>query len=165
MKRSTSGFTIVELLIVIVVIAILATISIVAYTGIQDRATASAVKSDLANFAKMIQIARIDSTDGLYPATPTAGMGIKVTEDVYQTTGRSNWYYCVSPSRSDYALGVVDNKNKGYYQSSINGLQENASSVNLANTCLIVDTGSNTYNIGYNWSSTTNSGTWRPWAN
>ena len=33
-----SGFTIVELLIVVVVIAILAAISIVAYAGIQNRA-------------------------------------------------------------------------------------------------------------------------------
>ena len=38
MRKSTSGFTIVELLIVIVVIAVLAAISIVAYTGIQQRA-------------------------------------------------------------------------------------------------------------------------------
>ena len=38
MKKTTSGFTIVELLIVIVVIAILAAISVVAYNGIQLRA-------------------------------------------------------------------------------------------------------------------------------
>jgi prepilin-type N-terminal cleavage/methylation domain-containing protein len=38
MTKSKSGFTIVELLIVIVVIAILAAISVVAYTGIQQRA-------------------------------------------------------------------------------------------------------------------------------
>lgn len=37
MKRNMSGFTIVELLIVIVVVAILAAISIVAYNGIQVR--------------------------------------------------------------------------------------------------------------------------------
>lgn len=42
MKKTTTGFTIVELLIVIVVIAILAAISIVAYSGIQQRARTSA---------------------------------------------------------------------------------------------------------------------------
>jgi prepilin-type N-terminal cleavage/methylation domain-containing protein len=52
------GFTIVELLIVIVVIAILAAISVVAYSGIQQRAKASAAKSDLRNFAKAIEAAR-----------------------------------------------------------------------------------------------------------
>ena len=43
MKSPRSGFTIVELLIVIVVIAILAAITIVAFNGIQERARASAV--------------------------------------------------------------------------------------------------------------------------
>lgn len=38
MRKTTSGFTLVELLIVIVVIAILAAITVVAYTGIQTRA-------------------------------------------------------------------------------------------------------------------------------
>ncbi len=51
-QKKPVGFTIVELLIVIVVIAILAAISVVAYTGIQNRANDAAVKSDLANAAK-----------------------------------------------------------------------------------------------------------------
>lgn len=38
MKKSIRGFTIVELLIVIVIIAILATVTIVSYNGIQARA-------------------------------------------------------------------------------------------------------------------------------
>ena len=57
------GFTIVELLIVIVVIAVLAAISIVAFTGIQNRAYDSAVKNDLSNFAKKVQLIAADSGD------------------------------------------------------------------------------------------------------
>ena len=55
------GFTIVELLIVIVVIAILAAISIVAYNGIQQRAQVSRRESDASNYLKAIQAARINS--------------------------------------------------------------------------------------------------------
>ena len=55
MRKNISGFTIVELLIVIVVIAILAAITIVAYNGIQQNArnsnTASAASAYLKGFA------------------------------------------------------------------------------------------------------------------
>jgi prepilin-type N-terminal cleavage/methylation domain-containing protein len=46
-RRSKGGFTIVELLVVIVVIAILAAITVVAYNGIQIRAQATGLASDL----------------------------------------------------------------------------------------------------------------------
>ena len=48
------GFTIVELLIVIVVIAILAAISIVAFTGVQQRGRDSQRASDVSNIAKAL---------------------------------------------------------------------------------------------------------------
>jgi len=61
LRKQQTGFTIVELLIVIVVIAILAAISIVAYNGIQKRARDTTRKSDLASIAKAVQLYGVDN--------------------------------------------------------------------------------------------------------
>ena len=60
-KRQRAGFTIVELLIVVVVIAILAAISVVAYSGIQDRARNAKMNADLTQLEKAIQAARVNT--------------------------------------------------------------------------------------------------------
>lgn len=52
--QSYAGFTIVELLIVIVVIAILATISIIAYNGIQTRSLNTRTESAVSEYRKML---------------------------------------------------------------------------------------------------------------
>jgi prepilin-type N-terminal cleavage/methylation domain-containing protein len=66
MRKTTSGFTIVELLIVIVVIAILASISVVAYTGIQKRARNTLRGAEMHSWAKLFEVYR--ATYGTYPA-------------------------------------------------------------------------------------------------
>lgn len=64
-SRHTNGFTIVELLIVIVVIAILATITIVAYNGIQQRARDSQRRADISTIVKALEMYYTDN--GQYP--------------------------------------------------------------------------------------------------
>ena len=59
--RTNKGFTIVELLIVIVVIAILAAISVVAYNGIQERARLSRYQTELGAVNKAIQLYYVDN--------------------------------------------------------------------------------------------------------
>lgn len=77
MKRSSTsihGFTIVELLIVIVVIGILTSITVVAYSGIQGRARDSQRLSDLKTIMKALEIYKINN--GVYPNSvmnPLAG--------------------------------------------------------------------------------------------
>lgn len=56
MRKSIPGFTIVELLIVIVVIAILASISMVAYNGIQSRAKQTANQTAVRNYVQALQL-------------------------------------------------------------------------------------------------------------
>jgi prepilin-type N-terminal cleavage/methylation domain-containing protein len=59
MQQTQKGFTIVELLIVIVVIGILAAITIVSYGTIQERARVSRASADLQTLAKAIKTARL----------------------------------------------------------------------------------------------------------
>lgn len=61
------GFTIVELLIVIVVIGILAAITIVAYNGIQNRAAAVSLQTDLSSASKTLKLYQADY--GYYPTS------------------------------------------------------------------------------------------------
>jgi prepilin-type N-terminal cleavage/methylation domain-containing protein len=71
MKRDR-GFTLVELLIVIVVIAILAAITIVAYNGIQTRANVSTAKSNAESVQKIAEAYAADDSasggNGKYPS-------------------------------------------------------------------------------------------------
>ena len=56
MNRRMSGFTIVEIAIVITVIAILSAITIATYNGVQDKAHESSLKSDLTQAAKQMTL-------------------------------------------------------------------------------------------------------------
>ena len=56
------GFTIVELLIVIVVIGILAAITIVAYNGVQTRALNTKQKAAATSYYKLIELYKIQVT-------------------------------------------------------------------------------------------------------
>lgn len=82
-RAKQNGFTIVELLIVIVIIGILAAITIVAYNGIQERARISSVSSALSQAHKKLAVYQVDNPD-TYPADKAdlEALGIKDTDSL-----------------------------------------------------------------------------------
>ena len=125
-RRNSSGFTIVELLIVVVVIAILAAISIVAYTGIQNRANDSAAQSDITNFAKKIQLYYAEYgayPDGNNTGAPTGIGNFPVARASYQTSGVHNFIYCKGTVAGEpvFSVGAVSKSYTRYYFSSLTG--------------------------------------------
>ena len=83
---SHEGFTIVELLIVIVVIAILAAISVVAYNGIQTRAKDNKRAQDVAVIEKAIK-----GYDALYGGVPSTSAYSGVGPGGWNESSMTNW--------------------------------------------------------------------------
>lgn len=87
------GFTIVELLIVIVVIAILAAITVVAYNGVSRSAKETSLKSDLRNTAT--QLAVKWTNEGTYPGTLESPVRVEGNQNALTYSGGGSTY-CVS---------------------------------------------------------------------
>lgn len=121
------GFTIVELLIVIVVIGVLAAIVVVAYNGITASARDAAIQSDLKGFAKSVELWK--AQNGQYPAQAamSASMGIKVSKDMYEAGLANNWYYCSNTARTRFAVGATAQSSRaGYVYDSETGMRTEA---------------------------------------
>lgn len=136
MRNRTYGFTIIELLIVVVVIGILASVSIVAYSGIQNRANDTVIKNDLANFARKIQL--IQATTGEYPsggATDTPAytgswiyfpdVTFRPTKNAYFTQSGNNLMYCTGLSSGKPMFRLIARSKSGetFLYSSAGGLE------------------------------------------
>lgn len=108
--KKDRGFTIVELLIVIVIIAVLAAITIVAYNGITNRAKDANNKTDATSIAKVAEAINADS--GSYP-TGTTDATLTTSFNTASTTtklppGVAVKYLATAGTAPTYAAALAD---------------------------------------------------------
>ncbi len=84
-KRNNRGFTIVELLIVIVVVAILAAITVVSYNGIQQRANNTAIISAASQTIKLVKA--YYGLNSSYPSVSTTNICTTTSSGCIRDTG------------------------------------------------------------------------------
>jgi prepilin-type N-terminal cleavage/methylation domain-containing protein len=131
MNRPRDGFTIVELLIVIVVIGILAAIVIVSYQGVQGRANDVSVQSDLRTMSETLRIATVNSSQYPYDETTLSVVGLHVSKSGYGANLVSgglqyNALYCSTVagySPSGFALIASSKSGKLFSVTDMNPVQ------------------------------------------
>lgn len=151
LSNKNNGFTIVEILIVIVVIGILAAIVIVAFNGVRDSAARAAIKNDLVQVAKKLEVFRSQSTSDRYPvsAAELEAAGLKFSQGNYRVTNadgtaRNNVYYTVTGITGSethgkgYAIGTL--ARDGSISCLVNGIVSTAACSGGDNTRRLITT-------------------------
>ena len=113
LKNRQAGFTIVELLIVVVIIAILAAITIVGYNGMQNRAHASRAGSVASSYVKLLKMYK--SEHGRYPVADNiclSGNGTMPAKDGFATNACTTWGDSIDPAFNaalqQYSKSTID---------------------------------------------------------
>ncbi len=133
------GFTVVELLLVIVVIAILAAIVIVAYNGIQEKGKNAKRESDLSSLQKVIETYKIQNSQ--YPQTTTQSpanwhsVDVRTDSNCFNGSKSTDWIPGVNslPQSTPNPGGGVDGAG-GCYLYASDGESYILSAWNMVNT-------------------------------
>jgi general secretion pathway protein G len=101
MKRN-QGFTLVEILIVVIILGILAAIVIPQFTEASNDARTSALSSDLQTVRSQLELYKVQHLEA-YPGMTTGSF--VATEFVNQLTSRTNQAGAVGTDPNSYPLG------------------------------------------------------------
>jgi prepilin-type N-terminal cleavage/methylation domain-containing protein len=102
-RRATAGWTLVEVLIVLVILGLLATIAIPKFSSSRDKALLTAMKSDLRNLATQQEAWLADSgryTDSMPPSVWRTSSGVTGPTIALTADGWTAWVGHISTTRT-----------------------------------------------------------------
>lgn len=111
-KIKRSGFSVVELLLVIVIIATLTILVIVGYRGISNKATVASIQADISNASKQIKLFHL--SNGNYPATLNCAVPDSTTNKCIKLSGSNtiaNYSFDNSISPQGFCINIVNGSN------------------------------------------------------
>jgi len=164
--KNLNGFTIIELLIVIVVIGILAAITIVAFNGVQGRSQDASIQSDIRQIVQKTHAYNVEK--GNYPRdlTELSTIGVRVAPNAYDTSIQYNLSFCYSTDDVNrFAVHALSRSGAVYMYGSTSGkLERYTGAVSYTGSsytafCSLAEPGT-TGTSGSGWTGTA----WRPWA-
>jgi type IV pilus assembly protein PilA len=160
MKLKNQGFSIVELIVIIVVIGILATVGIVSYNGVQNNARDTAIKSDLEGVGAQLEAYRtqVSNVSQQFPNTTTqlGTLQIKANKASYSTSVSVNFVYCTNATRQDFALAAIS-KSGNIYLMTEDGFRSHSLTAASFSATLCSSLGLSLISNGYA------SSTWQSW--
>lgn len=111
-KNRGQGFSVIEMLIVIVVIAILATLVIISWTGIQQKARVAVAQDDMHAVAQSAEVFRV--TYDRAPITASDFSAILQQARVYDSTRTPAKSYAICADANGYAFVAWNPVVQGY---------------------------------------------------